>query len=283
MPPRPAAGASGRSLAAVPAQVVDAPALDRGAAWGRRVLAGSDEEDSEETEKHDTEEQEQREADDDHHDDGDDDDDDHDQEKGKEHKEEKEAEEGGGAGRGGEGGGPRLHGGKEPEEVQLIAMAPKANVTFGGDIDPDGACSAEIKLHCLGVDPGEGALADCIGDTMQGMDEEDAGAKAAAEGGGQGEDAQADTGEARSKISAACREEVLGFRIERNSNINKNVPLARACAADAVKHCNVTWFFGYRNGSVISCLKTAKAKLTPDCRKHVSCLAAGAAGACSGP
>jgi hypothetical protein len=66
---------------------------------------------------------------------------------------------------------------------------------------------------------------------MQGMDEEDAGAKAAAEGGGQGEDAQADTGEARSKISAACREEVLGFRIERNSNINKNVPLGASVGA----------------------------------------------------
>ncbi len=82
-------------------------------------------------------------------------------------------------------------------------------------------------------------------------------------------------------ISDECREEVYQFKISRNANINKNIPLgergggrdgrdarrlargarhvlltlppgapalvvraAKACKVDAEKLCNTTWFFG---------------------------------------
>lgn len=30
---------------------------------------------------------------------------------------------------------------------------------------------------------------------------------------------------------------------------------AKACKVDAEKHCDITWFFGYKAGNVISCLR----------------------------
>lgn len=39
------------------------------------------------------------------------------------------------------------------------------------------------------------------------------------------EDKAKENDEAKAKISNACREEVLQFRIDRNNNINKNIPL----------------------------------------------------------
>ncbi|GBF91963.1 hypothetical protein Rsub_04687 [Raphidocelis subcapitata] len=141
-------------------------------------------------------------------------------------------------------------GGGSVQEVQLVDLAPKVNVTNGGDIDPKGACAAEAKRLCETVEAGEGRLADCVGDVMQGEDEDDdAGASAV--------------------IGDGCREAVLQFRIDRNRNINSNIPLARACAADVKAHCNSTWFFGYREGSLVSCLKMAKDKLKPECRNQV--------------
>jgi Golgi apparatus protein 1 len=44
---------------------------------------------------------------------------------------------------------------------------------------------------------------------------------------------------------------------------------AKACKKDAEAHCNVTWFFGYKNGSIISCLRDVKDKLSPACKKEV--------------
>ena len=39
------------------------------------------------------------------------------------------------------------------------------------------------------------------------------------------------------RISAACEQELTSFKIQRSTNINMDLPLAKACKADAEKFC----------------------------------------------
>ena len=45
---------------------------------------------------------------------------------------------------------------------------------------------------------------------------------------------------------------------------------------DAEKSCNVTWFFGYKAGQVIACLRDVKEGVAPACRKQLFKVGAGA-------
>lgn len=46
--------------------------------------------------------------------------------------------------------------------------------------------------------------------------------------------------------------------------------VARACSEDAEKYCkDMEWYDGYRNGSIIACLREVKQKLTLICRREV--------------
>lgn len=38
---------------------------------------------------------------------------------------------------------------------------------------------------------------------------------------------------------------------------------------DADKFCNVTWFFGYKSGQVISCLRDVKNQVTKKCKDQL--------------
>jgi len=132
-----------------------------------------------------------------------------------------------------------------------VSAAPAAELINGiDDITASGNCVEEAKKLCDGEAPGEGRLAKCISNEI-----------AASEVAG--------STEATSSVSEACREEVYQFYVQRNTNINKNVPLARACKTDAQKHCDVTWFFGYKAGNIISCLSEIKDKLSPACGKEI--------------
>lgn len=144
------------------------------------------------------------------------------------------------------------------------------------------------------------------------------------------------------EISDDCQEEVYQYKITRNSNINRNVPLgacmrpvrgsphlqpgargaaapreeaggrcyswaghqhrgtccacpalycqasgpwllprptsppsstlpraAKACKVDADKFCNVTWFFGYKAGQVVSCLRDVKSQVSKNCKSQL--------------
>ncbi|KAG1656262.1 hypothetical protein FOA52_011910 [Chlamydomonas sp. UWO 241] len=136
----------------------------------------------------------------------------------------------------------------EPKKVKIVDFAPDADVTNDDDIDEEGKCAKEVKTYCDDVDEGEGKLADCISDAI----------------------AEGETGgDSTPTISDPCREEVFQYKIARSTNINKNVPLAKACKADAIKFCNVTWFFGYKAGQVVSCLRDVKAQLTKKCQAEV--------------
>ncbi|GIL70396.1 hypothetical protein Vretimale_3583 [Volvox reticuliferus] len=136
--------------------------------------------------------------------------------------------------------------------VQEISLAPAVEVANNDDIDPTGNCLEEIKLHCDGFDVGEGALADCVSDLIA-----------------ESEIREVESDTDPPSISDACREEVYQYKISRNTNINRNIPLAKACKVDAEKHCNITWFFGYKSGQIISCLRVAKDVLAPACAKQI--------------
>ena len=46
-------------------------------------------------------------------------------------------------------------------------------------------------------------------------------------------------------------------------------PAAKACKDDADKFCNVTWFFGYKSGQVIACLRDVKDKVAKPCKAQL--------------
>jgi hypothetical protein len=46
-------------------------------------------------------------------------------------------------------------------------------------------------------------------------------------------------------------------------------PAAKACKVDADKFCNVTWFFGYKAGQIISCLRDVKNQVTKNCKAQL--------------
>jgi hypothetical protein len=79
-----------------------------------------------------------------------------------------------------------------------------------------GACQTELDQWCGNVKPGEGRLAKCMADEL--ADEAKPGYKG-------------------TKASAACAVELERFRIARSQNINADLPLAKACKADADKLC----------------------------------------------
>ncbi len=79
-----------------------------------------------------------------------------------------------------------------------------------------GECQDELDKWCAAVKPGEGRLAKCLGDelTVEGQ----AGGKGA-------------------RMSEGCKKELTSFKIQRSTNINMDLPLAKACKADAEKFC----------------------------------------------
>ncbi|KAG2498297.1 hypothetical protein HYH03_003558 [Edaphochlamys debaryana] len=136
--------------------------------------------------------------------------------------------------------------------VQEIDFAPAAEVVNNDDIDPTGNCLPEITKHCNDTQAGEGALADCVSDLIAEAEVQDL-------------ESDSDPVD----VTDACREEVYQYKISRNANINRNIPLAKACKVDADKHCNITWFFGYKSGQIISCLREIKELLAPACAKQI--------------
>ncbi|KIZ00875.1 hypothetical protein MNEG_7090 [Monoraphidium neglectum] len=125
-----------------------------------------------------------------------------------------------------------------PKKVQVVAAAPEAEVENDDDIDPQGDCADFIpSSSCKDVDFGDGRVAECLSQII-----------AAAEA--------ADTEAEGESVPIACASELATFFIKRSKNINANVPLARACKADAERLCNNTYLFGGKTeGQVISCLK----------------------------
>ena len=112
---------------------------------------------------------------------------------------------------------------------------------------PTGECAGVIAAtSCKDATTGEGRLAACISQLI---------AAAEARGDGKGGDSKDDDEEEAADVPDKCQEEVYAFYIKRAKNVNANVPLARACKADAEKLCDETWFFGGGEGKVLACLR----------------------------
>jgi len=104
---------------------------------------------------------------------------------------------------------PCLHAEPQPPaHPKPLSTSPRAAARSPPERQLPGACAADIRKHCDGVREGEGRLADCMGHLMQELDGDDDEKK-----------------EAEQQLSADCMEDVLRFRIDRNVNINKNIPL----------------------------------------------------------
>ncbi|GBF91163.1 2-C-methyl-D-erythritol 2,4-cyclodiphosphate synthase [Raphidocelis subcapitata] len=135
---------------------------------------------------------------------------------------------------------------------KVVELAPEVDVEHGDDIDPAGACAAFISSSsCKDVDAGEGQLAECISDLIS-----------EAEG-------EQESGSPAEAVPDACQGAVYDYYIKRSKNINANLPLAKACKEDALRHCNKTWFFGAGEGQIIACLIETKDAVSPDCRGQV--------------
>lgn len=131
-----------------------------------------------------------------------------------------------------------------------VSVAPEAELINGvDDIDESGNCMDEVKKLCPDVEAGESKLADCISDAIT--------------------ESEISNEDDAPVISDQCREDVFQYKILRSSNINFNVALAKACKVDAEKLCNNTWLFGYKAGQVIGCLKDAKERVAPACKKQL--------------
>ena len=79
-----------------------------------------------------------------------------------------------------------------------------------------GPCQEELDQWCAAVKPGEGRLANCLAGELSVE--------------GQAEHKGA-------KMSDACKKDLTTFKLQRSTNINMDIPLAKACKVDAEKHC----------------------------------------------
>lgn len=69
-------------------------------------------------------------------------------------------------------------------------------------------------------------------------------------------------------LLVSCLEE---YRVVEAHEIERELSLlaAKACKVDADKHCNVTWFFGYKAGQVIACLRDVKSQVSKPCKQQL--------------
>lgn len=61
-------------------------------------------------------------------------------------------------------------------------------------------------------------------------------------------------------VSDDCWEELAAFKADRASNLNKDVPLAKACRGDVKKHCSKKKYDRSNAADVLDCLRRVKKK-----------------------
>eukprot|EP00775_Hariotina_reticulata_P012795 gene12795-12923_t len=141
---------------------------------------------------------------------------------------------------------------KPVKKNKVVEAAPEADVQNGiDDLDvATGKCKDLYSASsCKDVTPGEGAVAECISELLSAADAGEPGAEL---------------------VPEDCQEEVYQFIIIRGKNINANIPLARACKADADKLCGSSYFIGgTADGQVTQCLREQADKLSKACAKEI--------------
>ncbi len=136
----------------------------------------------------------------------------------------------------------------------MVDLAPEASLENDiDDISSSGSCAKYIPTSsCKNVTAGEGRLADCISGAVE--------AKEAGTASG-----------AEPSVPEDCTEDVYQYYINRNTNINKNIPLARACKNDVSKMCNgsALALFGEQEVNIVVCLKESKDAVSAACQREV--------------
>jgi len=137
---------------------------------------------------------------------------------------------------------------EDPLPVQLIATEAAAVVANGdGDVATTGNCAVAFDQFCKSVLPGDGRFADCLTEQMQ----------------------QEENGNVEGQmLSDQCKNEVRAFKADRATNINKNLPLAKACKKDARKFCKDVKA-KKDTGATLACLRKEYKKLSTRCQAEV--------------
>lgn len=132
----------------------------------------------------------------------------------------------------------------------LIEEVPEAELwNADADISTVGSCEQGIEQFCRKVEPGEGRLAECLTEQLE--EEEDGDSKGHV-------------------VSDDCWEELSAFKMDRATNVNKDVPLAKACRADIKKHCSKKKYDRSNAADVLDCLRRVrKKKLSDKCAERV--------------
>eukprot|EP00798_Chlamydomonas_sp_ICE-L_P019059 gene19059-25662_t len=122
----------------------------------------------------------------------------------------------------------------------IIEAAGETDLYYGvGDVPADGPCKGDIKAFCKDVTEGESRVANCLSKRIR---------------------ASKLANVAGTKVNQKCIDEMVAFRIDRSDNINKDVPLAKACVEDAAKLCPEVSDLS-SPGSTLQCLKEKKQKV----------------------
>lgn len=127
----------------------------------------------------------------------------------------------------------------------IIPSAGETKLVNGiGDVQPEGACKADVKALCKDVSPGDDRLLLCLVKRMK----------------------QAQQGNiAGRRVSEKCQQDVAKYKIERSQHINRDVALARACKEDTEKLCKSA-SDSSSPGSVVQCLRSSSKKVSPACK-----------------
>eukprot|EP00873_Tetraselmis_striata_P011681 jgi/Tetstr1/431945/TSEL_002252.t1 len=135
-----------------------------------------------------------------------------------------------------------------PVVSDIIPEDAPAELNAGtGDISTTGACSVDIDEYCVDSTPGAGRIADCLSGQIREADK---------------------IGDEANQVSKECQDELEQFKIDRATNINKDIPLAVACADDVKQFCTADDLYD-EPGAVLTCLREVKEELTSACAEEV--------------
>jgi len=136
-----------------------------------------------------------------------------------------------------------------PVISDIILEEPAAELNAGtGDISTTGACSSDIDSFCVDVTPGAGRIADCLSGQIKDAD---------------------NVGDEARQVTSECQEELAAFKIDRATNINKDIPLAVACLEDIKKLCTKDDIYPEEPAAILTCLREVKEELSSGCSEEV--------------
>lgn len=133
-------------------------------------------------------------------------------------------------------------------ESWIIELSPKTRLANGiGDISTTGHCKGDVASFCSTIKAGRRRVADCL----------------------QAQVAKQDSGNVQGKtVKEACLTELAEFQANLTTNVNKDIPLAIACEADAKKLCS-DMASEISEAAVSACLWSEREQLSGNCSVEV--------------